>query len=50
MDGHIEKTRCSVYTMNEIQKFLKIDKFQIIEIPVNLFMMSDLLFYRVVND
>lgn len=36
-DGHIEKIGCSVYTVDDVEKFLSIDKFQAIEIPINLF-------------
>lgn len=37
VEGHIEKIGCSVYTVNDVQKFLDLKKFQVIEIPVNLF-------------
>ncbi len=37
VEGHIEKIGCSVYTINDVQKFLDLKKFQVIEIPVNLF-------------
>ncbi len=36
-DGHIEKIGCSVYTVDDVKNFLNIDKFQAIEIPINLF-------------
>ncbi|MGI0056053.1 MAG: aldo/keto reductase [Nitrosarchaeum sp.] len=35
--GHIGQIGCSVYTIDDVRKFLSIDKFQAIEIPVNLF-------------
>ncbi len=37
VEGHIEKIGCSVYTVNDVQKFLDLKKFQVIEIRVNLF-------------
>lgn len=36
-NGLVEKIGCSVYTMKDVEKFLSIDKFQVIEIPINLF-------------
>ena len=35
--GHIKKIGCSVYTKKDVEKFLEINKFDIIEIPINLF-------------
>ncbi|MGQ0790633.1 MAG: aldo/keto reductase [Nitrosopumilaceae archaeon] len=36
-NGRIGQIGCSVYTIDEVRKFLTIGKFQVIEIPVNLF-------------
>jgi len=36
-NGHIEKIGCSVYTIKDVEKFLKINEFEVIEIPINLF-------------
>ena len=35
--GHIKKIGCSVYTKKDVEKFLEINKFDVIEIPINLF-------------
>lgn len=37
LEGRIEKIGCSIYTKKDVQEFLKLNKFQVIEIPVNLF-------------
>jgi aryl-alcohol dehydrogenase-like predicted oxidoreductase len=36
-NGHIKKIGCSVYTKEDVEKFLTMDKLEIIEIPINLF-------------
>ena len=36
-NGYIKKIGCSVYTKEDVEKFLTIDKLEIIEIPINLF-------------